>query len=298
MKKLVIVLTVLMILAGCSQKSDTTEKDMSLTVGVMPSMDAAPLLLAQDLGYFEEEGLELTIHYYQNGNDRESEMNAGLVDGIVTDILGLINSLNAGYDFRATSSTDTLIPLLINPKSEGKTEVSVAMAEISVTNFLAEAYLRDFTVRKEFVNPIPQRLEILQSGIVDMAVVPEPMASQGELNGMIKRVYENEDEYSPNVLVFNQAAITEKKEAIQAFYRAYNKAVVLIQEDDSQARDALISQLNLNPEIKGLISFPLYSKARLFDEAYYTMIKTWIKDNLNIETDKGYSDLVDPQFLQ
>ena len=53
---------------------------------------------------------------------------------------------------------------------------------------------------------------MIGKGNLDMAVVPEPMASQGELNGLKKELIENNDAFSPDVIVFTPDTIKNTKE--------------------------------------------------------------------------------------
>lgn len=61
------------------------------------------------------------------------------------------------------------------------------------------------------------------------------MASNKEVQGLTKTIYGLEDDYSPDCLVFTEKALAEKTEAIAKFHEAYNKAVLAINQDPSQA---------------------------------------------------------------
>ena len=93
------------------------------------------------------------------------------------------------FDIKITTSTDGSFPFLVNKDLKEKKNIKVGMMEVSVTNFLSEEYLGDkYEMEKVYINEIPARLEMIKAGNLDIANIPEPMASMGELNGLKKVV--------------------------------------------------------------------------------------------------------------
>ena len=170
--------------------------------------------------------------------------------------------------------------------------------EVSVTNFLSEEYLGDkYEMEKVYINEIPARLEMIKAGNLDMANIPEPMASMGELNGLKKVVYENKDDFMPEAMAFTGKALKEKEKAIELFHRAFDKAVDDINSDDTFAREVLIEKLQLKPEIKDKIILPVYHKTRLPDEAYIRKIVEWVEKIQNIKVNVKYDDMIEGKFI-
>ena len=283
---------------GCSEAKGTEDKEtMTLKVGVMPAVDSAPIFLAEDKGYFSELGLDIEVQVYTNAMNRQSALQSGELDGAMTDVIALVNNVGNGFDIKVTTSTDGAFPFLVNPKYDDSKEVKVGMMEISVSNYLADKSLKDYKVEKVYINEIPARMEMVGAGSLDMAVIPEPVASNGELNGLKKVMIENDDEFSPDVMVFTSSAIKDKSEELKAFHEAYNKAVEDINKDDQEAREILISKLELKAEIKDNILIPEYNKARVPDKAYLEGIMKWNKEVLGKEINLKYEDLVDGSFV-
>ena len=139
---------------------------------------------------------------------------------------------------------------------------------------------------------------MIGKGDLDMAVIPEPMASMGELNGLTKVLIENPDAFSPDVMVFTGTAISDKADALKRFHEAYNKAVEEIQADDSEARAVLVEVLKLKPEITDEILMPQYHLARVPDEAYVSTIMAWNARVLGKKIDLNYEDLIERAFVE
>lgn len=300
-KKLVATLTLIptLMLAGCSTSSNAPEETLSLKIGVMPAVDTAPIYLAEEKGYFDELGLDLTIELFNNAGDRQTALQTHAIDGAMTDLIAVATNINGGFDLKATTLTDGVFPVLVRAGYEETPEIKVAMMEVSVSNFLIDEWLGDdYTIEKVFINDIPARLEMIKSGQVDMGLFPEPMASNGATNGDLeKRIYTPEDGICPNVMAFTDKALTEKEEAIARFHEGYNKAAQDLMENPDEARTLLIEKLNLNPAIQDDIILPTYSLAHLPEEAYIQKIMDWSSETLNQELNLVPSNLIEGKFV-
>lgn len=297
---------ILGLVAGCSSNISTpaTEEvveseNLTLKIGLMPAVDSAPMFLAEKEGFFEELGLDVELIVFTNGQDRQSALQTGTIDGTMTDLIAVVTNVNGGFDIKATTMTSGMFPILVKNDFEEKDEIQVGMMEVSVSNFLIDEWLSDkYTVEKIFINEIPARLEMIKTGNLDMGLFPEPLASMGVLAGLERRIYEPEDGYCPDVMVFTGSALEEKSKAIELFHIAYNKAVDEINKDENKATDILIEKLNLKEEIRDLIILPVYTQASLPDEDYILKIIDWVENVLNKDIEILPSDLVEGKFTE
>lgn len=271
--------------------------EMALEIGIMPAVDSAPILLAREKGYFAEEGLKIKIDVYTNAVNRQTALQTNELDGAMTDLIAFVNNVNNGFPVKITTSTDGSFPILISNNFEEKEEVKIGMMEVSVANFLAEQFLGDqYRLNKIFVPAIPARLEMVKSGQLEMAVIPEPLASTAELSGLEKRVYKNEYDFMPEAMIFTEKALAEKDEAIAAFHRAYNRAVKEIKQNDGEARDVLIKSLGLPEAIKDLIAMPEYHLTRVPTAVYLNRVIEWIEKTDGSQIDIDYNQVVEGKY--
>lgn len=279
--------------------STQAQENLSLKIGIMPAVDSAPILLAQEKGYYKELNLEMEIDIYTNAVNRQSALQTGKLDGAMTDLIAFVNNVNNDFPIKITTSTDGSFPFLVKKDFEEKEEIDIGMMEISVTNFLSEQFLKDeYKLNKIYISAIPARLEMVKSGQLDMSIIPEPMASMGELSGLEKRVYENEYDFTPEAMIFTETALKQKSEAIERFHQAYNRAVQDIKNDDNEAREVLIKRLKLKPEIKDLIVMPKYHYTRVPTQSYLNYVINWIEDKQNEKIDIPYNQMVEEKFTQ
>jgi NitT/TauT family transport system substrate-binding protein len=303
---IVVVLLLSVLTAGCGSDAADEENSLSkeelppLKVGLMPAVDSAPALLAEKNGYFEELGLDVELQIFNNPQDRQSALQTHNIDGTITDLIAVAVNLDGGFDIKATTTTNGVFPVLMKEGAEQKKEIKVGMMEVSVTNFLIDEWLGDdYIIEKVYINDIPARLAAIVSGELDMGLFPEPMASMGELSGLIKRNYEPEDGICPDVLVFTGKALSEKENDIELFHEAYNKAVDEINENPQLARDILMEKMpNLNPEIKDKMMLPEYTKVFLPENGYIEKIIQWTSEVMQKELQVSADDLVERKFIE
>ncbi len=293
--KFIILLVAILVLGGCGPKPSPSQV---LKVGVMPAVDSLPIFVADQMGIFEDLGLDIEVEVYTNAMDRQSALQAGGLDGAMTDVIGLVNNVHNKFDIKVTTSTDGVFPILYNSKNISKETLVAGMMEVSVTNYLSDEFLKDVTFTKEYITDLPARLEMISKGSLDLAVIPEPMASMGALNGLDKYVMELNDAYSPEVMVFNQKAIDSKNKELKLFHQGYNLALETIENDPSAARQLLVDTLALNPAILDDFVLPTYNKVRVPSQEYIQKIIDWNNQVLGTDIELDYSKLVDGQFVK
>ena len=197
MKKFfILILTILstLILSACgapqSQKSEPLPK---LTIGLMPDVDSLPFIIAQEKGYFKEEGLDIELQQFKSAMDRDAALQSGTLDGDVSDMLAVAFAKDGGFDVKVTSYTDGSYKLIagaaenaIDAKALAGKDVAVSrntIIEYVTDQILAKAGMTGDSINKVIIPQIPTRLEMLQNGKLAAATLPEPIASIAVANG-------------------------------------------------------------------------------------------------------------------
>ncbi|SRR6056297_1037694 len=299
MKKIItlFLLTTAVLSISCLTLNYAEAEDLSLKIGLMPAVDSAPIFLADEKGYFSELGLEVDMEIYRNANNRQTALQSGALDGAMTDLIAFVNNVNNGFDVKITTSTDGSFPFLVKKDFEEKNKIEIGMMKVSVSNFLSEKFLADkYELKKIYIPAIPARLEMIAAGQLDMAIIPEPMASMGELRGLQKRVYKNEDDFMPEAMIFTESALKNKEKEISLFHQGYNKAVADIKKEDSEARKVLISRLELNPDIENMIEMPEYHYSRVPSQKYMAEVINWVEEVQNEIIEIKYENMVERKF--
>ncbi len=300
MKKRLLLVTLVMLSITSLFAAGVKEETKTLKIGLMPAVDIAPILLAEKNGYFEELGLDVDLQIYTDAQNRQTALQTNAIDGAMTDIVALITNNAEGFGLKGVVSTDGMFPLLVNPKHVDDKDISVGMMEISVSNYLVEQYLGDeYNYKKVYINSIPTRLEAIGTGVTERGLIPEPVASIGEMNGLVKVVYDGIPSESLDIMAFTDKAIVEKYNSIELFVEAYGKAVADIQKDSSLARDVLMENIStLPPKVKDTMTLPTYKDSTLPSDKFINELIEWTGNLLGKTYEITPDDILDRRFVK
>jgi len=299
MKKLLITTLAISLTIGIFAQG-VVEQKPTLKVGMMSAVDIVPFYVAQEKGYFEEEGVEVELILFSNGQTRQTALQTGQVDGSMTDIISIITSNSNGFILKGTLSTDGMFPLLSTVDLEATTKINAGVMQVSVTNYLLDAYLSStHEMNKIYINDIPTRLEALLADNIDVGIFPEPFASIGALRGVEKIVYNEEESESVDIIAFTEKALNEKRELIAAFHRAYEKAIYSLERGEIDAQGVLFASIpNLPPPIRGTIAIPSYKKSRIPSKDFIQELIVYTQKISGQKIDLDYNEVIDNSFIR
>ncbi len=266
-------------------ESSTQETETPvLRIGMMSSNDVIPYVLMEENQLTEKYGFDLDLQVFTSAKDRDAAFQAGELDGVLTDFVGICLYQNGGFDVRITGITDGDYILVAGPDS-GITDISqiegksVAISENTLIEYaldtiLSENGMTEDQVVKEVVPRIPDRLELLRSGQIDFVLLPEPFATLALADGAIQLGTANEYGLYPAVSAFSMEAISENEEAIRQLYKAYNEAVVYMNSTDiSEYEDLVIEAVGYPEEMAGTITLKTFRESSLpTEEEVYNAI--------------------------
>lgn len=317
MKKLVAVLLMgllLLGLAGCAnnKKEDAGTKEkpaQALTIGLMPDVDSIPFIIAQEKGFFKEEGVNVTLKPFKSAVDRDSALQSGNLDGAISDMLAENFAKAGGFHTVITSLTTGSYKVVVNKEEKANSIQELKGKEVAISRntiieyvtdrVLAEDGLQAGDINKVVIPQIPTRLEMLQNGKIAAATLPEPMATIAVKNG--GRILNSSDKMgiNPGVLLFTATAVKDKEQEIKAMYRAYNKAIdYLAKEPVESYIDILIEKGGFPNSVKGALVLPQYRKPMAPQEKDVTDVVKWMTERQLIQTNYSYKELVDDRFVK
>lgn len=288
--------------AGCAARPSQT-----LSIGVLPDVDSIPIIIAQEKGLFEKEGVGVHIEHFKSAPDRESALQAGGIDGAVSDMLSAAFLTDGGFEVAMTSLTNGSYKLLAGPSMDESTDLSgksIAIStntiiEYATDKMLSEIGLKPQDVEKTAIPQIPVRLEMLKSGQIDAATLPEPLASVAVKAGATVLNSTDNLGINPGVLLFTKETIQSKNAEIAAFYRAYNSAVAYLQDTPvSDYADILIDIAGFPEDVKESLSLPTYTPAALPSADDFDGVMAWLAEKGLIQNTYQYDDLVDKSFVK
>ncbi len=306
MKKIVILVCLLMAmaLAGCGGTQEAGKKDLPpLKIGLMPDTDSLPFIVAKEKGYFDEEGVQVDLQPFKSAMDRDAAFQSGNLDGAVSDLLAAAFAKSGGFDVKVTSLTNGAYKLVAGKGETGADIHAYAGKDVAVSRntiieyvtdqLLTKAGMGENDIQKVVIPQIPTRLEMLQSGKLAAATLPEPMASIAIHNGCRYITGSDQLGINPGVVLFSVDAAKEKKAGIQAFYRAYNKAVNYLNTAPREESAALaIEKGGFPSEAREAMNLPKYQEATLPQEAEVTECMKWLNKKGLVAETYSYDDIV------
>lgn len=314
MKKIIsIVLVLILILTGCTTKTEKPNEDAEknqsvektvLKIGMMSSSDVIPYVLMNEKGIADKYNLQLDLQVFTSAKDRDAAFQAGELDGVLTDYIGVAMYQNSKFDVKITGITDGDY-LLLAGKNKGITDISqikgksIAISENTLIDYSFDYIVKNnnmdpkIDVVKEIVPRIPDRLELLRNDKIDLGLMPEPFATLALKDGAVLLGSANEFGLFPAVSAFSQKALNEKEDAIRNLYKGYNEAVEYMNSNDIREYEkTVIEAVGYPEEMLGKIEIKEFRKSTLPPKEAIEEALLWARDKGLLSSDLTYEQMV------
>lgn len=279
-----------------------------LRVGILPDVDSVPLVMARELGFYEEAGVRVELVSFGNPVNRDSALQAGEIDGAVSDLLAVAFARRGRFALSAVAATDGSYKLLGSGVKGVSSMERLEGAEVALSRNTIIEYCTDRIleaagrgpeyIRKVSIPQIPVRLEMLKSGGLDGATLPEPLASAALASGAFLIGSSDALGIDPGVLVFSREAIDHKPGEIGVFLDAVDAAVDWLESGGRNGMERIAEAAGFPAETAGAMVLPRYSRAALPEEKEVEEVVEWLFARSLIDEKYRYQDLVDRSFLQ
>jgi NitT/TauT family transport system substrate-binding protein len=264
-------------LAALAAPAEASPAGGALKVGVLPDADSLPLLVADAEGLFAAEGAAVSLVRFNNAVERDAALQAGAIDGAVSDLLAVALATQGGFDLRATSLTDGRYGIVASPGSGISSLAGLAGKPIGISSntiihyaaetMLARAGIASADIRVLAVPKIQLRMELLLAGRLDAACLPEPLLSVAVAKGA-RLLAASDDvvhglDLHAGVIVFPKAVLDGRLADVVAFYRAYKRAAEKIDAAPDSYRPFLVDKALFPAEVRDSFTFVVYENPRL-----------------------------------
>lgn len=282
-------------------EGNSPEATDELTIGLMPSLDSFPVVLADYFGYFEDEGVTVNIEAFSSAADRDAAMQAGELNGATFDLVAVGLYIEAGFPIRVTGNTTGRFTLVAQ---DGITHISdlaghdVVISEHTAIDFMLDEMVRAEGYETNYLNrvilgPIPGRMELLREGQASAALLPEPWATMAIMDGFVNITDTVELGMNPFVIAFSDETINELPEAIRAFYRAYNRAVDYINSNDlTDYFHIIVEEIGFSEQVADHLLLPTFTHNTLPSSDVLTAAINWLRSRDLISESITPDDLI------
>lgn len=300
---LVLLASLLLACTNKGNKASDSDKNSQLNIGVMSSMDYFPIAVAKEKGYFEQEGVSVTINKFYSANERDAAFQSGNLDGTILDYTGAAIQRAGGVNLKLASQCDGSFVLVATNESEINSindlkNKRLGVSRNTVIDFCTDRVLQEANIAlsdvdKVEINKIPLRLEMLRNGRIDATMLPDPFVTIALEGGNKKVIDIKEMDLRVTGIVFHDDVIAEKEAAIKSFYRAYNLAIKLINtQPTSSFYDLLIAEVGVPSELVSKIELPTFTKGQLPQERDLQKVGQWLKAKDLVPADFDINTLI------
>lgn len=310
-----LMLTVL--LAGCSSPQETGK----LRIAVLPILDTLPLFVAEAEGNFAEQGIEVEFITAASAAERDQLLQAGQVDGIITDLVAL--ALYNRAEISVVAVRYAMVPTLDFPQfrvmasaqsgitsAAGLRGILIGVSEGTVieyvtTRLLEAEGLASSEITTIAVPKIPDRMALLNAGELDAATLPEPLGSLAMQQGAFVIVDDaHYPEISCSLFAFRKAVLDTQPKTVRGFLNAVDRAGAIINADKGRWVDLLTEKSLVPPSLVGSYTLPDYPVISelygnlLPSEAQYSDVVAWLKSTGRIDTAPAYKKVMNETFVR
>lgn len=274
-RRLALVLVLMLCFGGVSDAG-------VLRLGILPVLDTLPLHVAVERGLFEKQGLSVELVPFASAMERDTAMKSNQLDGYFGDLIATLTLIRSGVPMRiatvtyATTPSQRMFAIVTSPKGAA-TGAPLGFSRTTIMEFLLDRLAPDNVVAgQEFerleVKKIPIRMQMLMTGQLGYAILPEPLATLVEAKG--GQVLATDEALDIPLTVISLRE--DKMGYYKAFMAAYGEALAALGAEPESFRQLMAANCRIpGPLVK---TFPMYRypEPRLPTHAEVDEVQQWM----------------------
>lgn len=258
-------------LAGCGGGSSESGSGFSFEGDVAVShlagtVDGAPMIIAREMGYLSEEGLELELVSFPGGSDTVRGITQGMAFGVpaTVPVVEANVKANAGLRFISGNSNTSTIRFVVPGDSpiQGPEELRGKKIAVSrpgsLTTFFSEKLVRSVDLEPGqdveilFVGGPADAWAAASQGVVDVAWSAPPYSTKIINQEGARQIALTADlvpAWADSLITAEAAFVDEEPEIFEGLIRALDRAAALISDDPQRAAEAYSPSLELDVDL-------------------------------------------------
>jgi NitT/TauT family transport system substrate-binding protein len=308
-------LTAILVSACSAQSQEQSPGDNStIRFAALRILDALPLYVAVEQGYFEEAGITVEILPVNSATERDQLIASNQADGMINEVM---STLYANRDevrvkivrtARAADEEHRVFSILAGQDSGATSIEDLRPFEIGISQGTIIEYVTDRLLEAEGYNPdeftkvnipsIPDRLALLNSGELVSATLPEPATSLATGTGAVIVIDDSaHPQYGYSTIAFREAFISENPELIRSFLEAYEKAILEINQNPERWNTTLVDKELIPAPLAGNYPVPPFITASVPSIEQFEDAIGWALAKGLISEGQSYPDQITAEFL-
>jgi NitT/TauT family transport system substrate-binding protein len=267
-------------LSACSAgPAENADGSTAVAMGIQPWLGYGPWYIADEKGYFEDEGVDVTLTNFMTDADMTAAFAAGRINMANVASHSALKFMEQDLDISIVLLLDaslTADAILADDSIDSVADLkgtSIAFEEGSVSNLLLGYALQENGLSLDDITPVPmgpsEAATALIGGSVPAAVTYEPYISEAESNSdafhTVFTAAEKEGLIS-DVLVVSNDYLADNAGAVQSVVNAWGPAIGFYESDTDEARGIIAENVGsdaaaLNTAFDGVKFFSLEDNA-------------------------------------
>jgi len=326
-------------LAGCSKPAASAGTNASVApakvrIGTLPTEDSLPLWVAERDGLFKKAGLDVSIQVFQSAQERDAALTAGAIDGFMGDMIAASALRAGGVPVKVVTvmlggtPAEGRFGIAVKPGSKITSLKQLKNVPIGVSSATIQEYVMDTMLKgagvatasvvKEEVKKVPVRFELLMSGKLEAAALPEPFLSLAAKTG--GRILADDTKASASdipskcvectktaagdwasggnisqtVMIFAQKYLDDPagSAAVVKLLGVWDESVGIVNKDPNALRALLVEKARLPEPLATSYAVNHYPTAQLPTQPEFNAVTSWMRYDGLLKTALTYDDLM------
>jgi NitT/TauT family transport system substrate-binding protein len=312
MKKLTLIVLMMFALTAAAVAPPAMAKSEKISFGVLPVVQALPLFVAQDKGFFEEEGVQVELIGFRSGLEKDAAMAAGQIQGYFGDMLTSIifganqASMRMVATVYNTTGDQRMFAVLAAPGTGKPSLPDLAQKGIAGSSNTVIEYVTTKLLNKEApgaklemveTKNILARIPMLLEGQVAGAVLPEPLVTLVEKRGATVVADDRGLGITPTTLLFTNEFIEQDTDKVKAFLKATTRAARFIRENPDGARAAMIKYTRIPEPLQQAFPIPAFGDPSVPSRELTMDSYNWLKAKGILKKELTFDEMVRGDLL-
>lgn len=287
----------------------------TLRIGMLPITDVIPFYIADEQGYFKQQGLNVQLVPAGSAAERDQMMITQQIDGMLNDLVSTVLFNKDKTNIKIVRVARIAFPnspeywILAPKESTIKSPKELAGKDIAISQNTVIEYVTDRLLELEGVPTadikttnvpaIPTRLQLLSQNQVPAATLPDPLASLGILQGAKVILDDSKHpEVSMSVISFRADVVSGRSGDIKKFLVAYDQAIQDIRTKPDQFRNTLIEKGRVPDQLKDKYQFPPFPDPSIPTKAQWDDVVKWAQSHQLITTPVTFESSIDSGYVK
>jgi len=295
---------------------------VTLTVSLQPYISYAPIFIAMEEGYFEEQGLEIELFKVRGSEQAVPALARGDLD-VGTHSIGsnLFAAVSRGIQLKIVADKGHLekrcnyVAIMVRKDLYDKGELvsvkqlrgrKIAVSAIPTLGYIYETILSTGGLTLDDVEivriPVSSKIEALETGAIDAASAVEPQITQWSDLGYAVPLFKYEDffsEYQVTSIIFGPRLTEQNPELGKKFMVAYLKGVRQYNRGKTERNMEIFQKYTgLDVDILKKICLPSISPDGHVHTESILAVQDWAYEKGFIDSKVSLDRLVDMSFVE